>query len=376
MKYKVISFYKYTRIEDPSVLKGVLMEHCKALSLLGRILLGKEGVNGAVSGEEESIEQFKQRLRENPSLVDLTFREQSCDKNAYHKLVVRIRQEIVAFGQEIDPQKKGRYLAPKELKEWYDRQADFLIIDVRNEYEYDLGRFKSALGLPIGTFSEFPRIVKDLKPFKEKKIVLYCTGGIRCEKASAYLKESGFDDVYQLEGGIINYVNQFPNTYWKGSCFVFDDRLVSEEDGPITECKFCARNCGKYTNCHNLDCDRLFIACAACLKIRNNTCSDGCKTAPRQRKESIMQSKQKIIGVVKNYYPRAKVALVKVKGGRLQKNCPLLFIGKTTLTFTQEITELRDENGKNIDYGERNQGVSFPVTQKVRKNDKVVLACS
>ena len=284
MRYKVISFYKYIQIEDPLALKEAVMEQCKALSLLGRILLGKEGINGAISGNEPNIKIFKEKLLANLLFKDLTFREQSCTENVYHKLVVRIRDEIVVFGKEVNLQKSGKHLTPQELKTLYDQNEYFVIIDARNDYEYDLGKIKWALRLPIKNFREFPQALKKLAHLKQKKVVLYCTGGVRCEKASAFMKENGFQNVQQLEGGIINYLSQFSDDNWQGNCFVFDDRLVSGKEKPITLCESCDTSCSSYTNCHNLDCDRLFIACEICLIKMNKTCSEECKISPRQRK--------------------------------------------------------------------------------------------
>ena len=138
--------------------------------------------------------------------------------------------------------------------------------------------------MPIETFREFPDKLKNLSHLKGKKLVMYCTGGIRCEKASAYLKQQGFKDVNQLEGGIINFVNQYPGTYFEGSCFVFDDRLTFQDGDPISSCKHCDNPCSKYINCHNLDCDKLFICCPKCEKGMKGACSEKCTKSKRQRR--------------------------------------------------------------------------------------------
>lgn len=369
MNFSVISFYKYISLEDPQSVRQDVQKYCQELNLLGRILISKEGINGAVSGENEKIELFKQKIKSNNLFSDLTFREQSCPQNSYHKLVIRVRQEIVAFGKDVNvAEDKGKHLPPQQLKQWYDQKENFVIVDARNDYEYKIGKFKNALGLPIKNFREFPAAARQLENVKDKKIVLYCTGGIRCEKASAYLKEQGFEDVYQLDGGIINYVNQFPETYWEGNCFVFDDRLVSPDGKPITSCTFCAQDCGDYLNCYNLDCDKLFVCCQPCRQKMKNMCSMECSSAPRQRKENRPYQK---IGIVHNYYPQAQIAEVKVDGV-LKTKMLVSFKGKTTPLFTQEITELRNEQGNSIEHSE-DQLVTFPVGQKVRKNDLVVV---
>src|SRR3989338_8722243 len=301
MQYQVISFYKYVAVQNPEELRDSLRKYCQDQQILGRILVGKEGINGAVSGKKEQIQLFKQFLKGNSLFTGMTFREQDYHQNTYHKLVIRVRDEICAFGAEVNVAKnKGQHLSPQKLKGWYEQNKDFVIVDARNEHEFEVGRFKNAVNLNIKNFREFPATVQKLESIKNKKIVLYCTGGIRCEKASAYLKEQGFPQVYQVEGGIINYVNQFPHSgaenYWEGSLFVFDDRLVSDLGEAITSCKNCGKNCQQYVNCHNLDCDQLFIICAACQKQMIKTCSEECKNAPRQRKIN-KKSDHKVIGV-------------------------------------------------------------------------------
>src|SRR3989344_5958493 len=190
--YQVISFYQYTHLADPEQLRDQLKEYCQNNQILGRILIGTEGLNGAVCGEKNQVEKFKQFLTQNPIFADLTFREQETETNAYHKLVIKVRQEICAFGAPVDVEKKkGIHPPPQQLKQWYEQNEDFMIVDARNEYEFAVGRFKNAVKLPIQNFREFPeQALKELAPHKEKKIVLYCTGGIRCEKASAYLKNT------------------------------------------------------------------------------------------------------------------------------------------------------------------------------------------
>src|SRR3989338_9102871 len=375
MQYQVISFYKYAALENPEQLRDQLREYCQKNQILGRILVGKEGLNGAVCGKKELIKNFKQLLKQNKFFSNLTFREQDHKENAYHKLVVKVRDEICAFGAEVDVVKnKGQHLPPQQLKEWYEQNEDFVIVDARNEYEFDVGRFKNAVKLPIKNFREFPETaLKQLEPLKDKKIVLYCTGGIRCEKASAYLKEQGFLQVYQIEGGIINYVNQFPETFWEGGLFVFDDRLVSDIGQAITSCTFCEKDCEQYVNCHNLDCDKLFIICPGCQKSMNKNCSEECKNAPRQRKIRKSNGNKKVIGIVENYYPKSKVALIKTTDS-VNIYTKVLFHGKTTENIVAEITEMLDNDCQEIPFAPADQYVTIPVEEKVRKNDKVMLA--
>ena len=283
--YIAISFYRYTEIKNPEELRDQIRDKCTSLDILGRILIGEEGINGAATGKSDNIEKFKSYLRE--LYEGLTFREQEIDKHYYHKLIIRVRDEICAFGQRVDLKNTGTHVKPEKLKEWLDNNEDIILIDARNDYEYDMGHFKGAKRLPIKYFRQLPDAVNNLEELKDKKIVMYCTGGIRCEKASAYLKEQGFKDVNQLDGGIINYINQFSDSHWEGSCFVFDDRIVTQVGEPITECIHCSGKTDIMINCHNLECDKLHVSCEKCQEEMNNCCSNECKNAERHRPEDI-----------------------------------------------------------------------------------------
>jgi len=278
---KVITFYRYKEIKNPLALVEYLRGVCKGLDLLGRILIGEEGVNGGVSGESKNIEKFKELIQE--KFGKLTFRILDCEENAYHRLVVRERDEILKFGEKVNLKESGEYIKPKKLKEWLDDKKDIVLLDARNDYEFKVGKFKNAVVLPIKNFYDFPKEIKRIEHLKEKEIVIYCTGGIRCEKSSAFLKENGFKNVFQLEGGIINYINEFKDEHYEGGCFVFDDRLVFEHGKEISECEICAGKSSKYIDCHNLDCDRLFICCSKCQNKMNKTCSEECMKAERHR---------------------------------------------------------------------------------------------
>jgi len=286
MEYKTTTFYKYIDLKDPEETKGHVKGLCQGLNLLGRVLIGKEGINAGVSGRVQDIERFKEILEKNKEFTDLTYREQASDKNTYHKLIVKTRKEIVVLNKEVDLAKKGEHINPERLKKWMERGEKMTILDARNDYEAELGKFKDAIVLPIKNFRDFPEEAeKALKGKEDEKIVMYCTSGIRCEKSSAYLREKGFKKVFQLQGGIVNYTTQFKDDNFEGSCFVFDDRLsdgIGEED-PLTNCKICSEPSDKYLDCHNMDCDKLFICCERCQKEMNNTCSLTCKDSSRHR---------------------------------------------------------------------------------------------
>jgi UPF0176 protein len=171
-------------------------------------------------------------------------------------------------------------MQPAEFLEHYQKGTDMIVVDARNDYEWRVGKFKDAVTLPLKTFRDFPTVaLKELAPHKNKKIVMYCTGGIRCEKASAYLKEHGFKDVSQIDGGILTYGKQFPDTTWEGTCFVFDRRMVSNintENKPLTTCEICTRPCDLYRNCNNTSCDAYCVICIDCEDAYGGCCSKAC----------------------------------------------------------------------------------------------------
>lgn len=288
----VSSFYKYAEVDDPIEFQKKHLEFCKSLNLKGRILIGEEGINGCVYGTKSQIEGYKNELKKNHLFTDIEFKDNVTDKPAYRKIFVRLRKEIVHSGLNVDLGKTAKFLTPAQLKEMLDKKEDVILVDMRNNYEAKIGKFKNAIILPMRNFRELPNAVKEIGHLKEKKIVVYCTGGIRCEKASAFLKENGFNNVFQLKGGILRYGEEFPDTYWEGKCFVFDDRITidinKKNKAPLNNCVWCSNPCDDYLNCHNLDCDKLFICCEECKEERNKGCCEECEKAEKRRKEIVM----------------------------------------------------------------------------------------
>ncbi len=280
-----ILFYKYVDMGSEEVLKKFQIRHlalCKRLNLKGRVLIASEGINGNLTGEDKNIEEYKKELHKDPKFSDIEFKEGPTANHNFRKLFVRIKKEIVTSGFGIDTTNKGKYVEPEELKQWYDNKEDFVIVDARNDYEYKIGRFKNAINLKLNTFKEFPKAAKELSKYKDKKIVTYCTGGVRCEKASAYLKQHGFKNIHQLHGGIIKYGEKLGDTHWEGKCFVFDTRGAipldtKKQSEPITQCELCNTPCDHYYNCANTKCDKRFISCDGCFKILNSCCSKKCR---------------------------------------------------------------------------------------------------
>lgn len=290
MNYRVLLFYKYVRFAEPENFQKEHLKFCSRNDILGRVWISREGINATVSGTVENILKYKNEIRKYPEFSDIWFKEDEHNEHAFKKIHVRIKNEIVnaSFG-EVDLSKTARRLQPEELNDFYESGKDFVIIDARNDYESDIGKFKNAITPLMDTFRDWPKIVEELEQYKDKTIVTYCTGGIRCEKASAYLVERGFKDVYQMNGGIWNYITQHPDKYWEGSVFVFDERRIvtpntKDEIKHIGKCYYCGKPTSYYINCHNQDCDKMLLTCHECKVENNYSCSEECRHAPNRRK--------------------------------------------------------------------------------------------
>jgi UPF0176 protein len=288
-RFRVLLYYKYVVVEDPEKFRDEHLSWCLNNNIKGRIFIAKEGINGTVSGKIPDIENYKAELKSYKIFEDIVFKEDEAADNAFLKMHIRIKNEIVNSNlKETSLANGGKRLSPDELLKLYESGKDFIIVDTRNWYESKIGKFKNAVTLPMNNFRQWPEAAESLKEFKEKTVVTYCTGGIRCEKASAYLVERGFKNVYQLDGGIINYTKKFPDTYWEGGIFVFDERRVVEPNSKdelkyISNCYFCGEPASYYINCHNLDCDRIIVSCHKCKVENDYCCSDECRNSPNKR---------------------------------------------------------------------------------------------
>lgn len=290
MNYRVLLFYKYISFPDPEKFSREHLQFCQLNNILGRIWISHEGINGTVSGLSADIEKYKSELTNYPEFSDIWFKEDLHDAHAFNKIHVRVKKEIVnaSFG-EVDLSKTARRLKPDELNEFYENGKEFVIVDARNDYESCIGKFKNAITPRMNTFRDWISVADQLESYKDKTIITYCTGGIRCEKASAYLVEKGFRDVYQMDGGIWNYINQFRDKYWEGSVFVFDERRIvtpntKEEIKHIGKCNYCGKSASYYINCHNQDCDKLLVTCEECKVEYDYCCSNECRQSQNRRK--------------------------------------------------------------------------------------------
>ncbi|CAM3994861.1 rhodanese-related sulfurtransferase [Alkalicoccus chagannorensis] len=291
--YQVLLYYLYTDINNPEEKTQEHLEYCKSLGLRGRILIAGEGINGTVSGTVEQTEQYMEDMKADPLFQDITFKIDEADEHAFKKMHVRHRPELVTLRleeEDVDPrQVTGRYLKPKE---WLEKlqDPDTVVLDARNKYEYDLGHFEGAIRPDIDTFRELPEWVDENRGLLEgKEIMTYCTGGIRCEKFSGWLKEKGFDQVNHLEGGIITYGKdpEAKGRLWKGQCYVFDERISvpvnQEEHVVVGRDHFDGEPCERYINCANPDCNDQILASEENEVFYLGGCSHECRIHPRNR---------------------------------------------------------------------------------------------
>ncbi|WP_277013145.1 rhodanese-related sulfurtransferase [Flavobacterium lindanitolerans] len=282
-----LSFYAYAKIEDPKKFRDDLFIAWNALDALGRTYVAKEGINAQMSVPAENLEAFRETLERYDFMKDIRLNvavEQ--DDHSFLKLTVKVRDKIVADGLDddtFDVTDIGVHLKAKEFNQILE-DPNTIVVDFRNHYESEIGHFKGAITPDVETFREsLPIINEQLKDYKEdKNLVMYCTGGIRCEKASAYFKHQGFKNVFQLEGGIINYAKQIKEenleSKFIGKNFVFDHRLGERiTDDIISQCHQCGKPCDNHTNCENEGCHLLFIQCDECKAIMENCCSTECQ---------------------------------------------------------------------------------------------------
>lgn len=280
-----LSFYRYVIIDEPENFRNEMYRRFEELGVLGRIYVAREGVNAQLSVPEHYFSAFRQYIDNNVFLSDVPFKiAVEDDKPSFYKLIVKVRKKIVADGlndDDFDVTNVGKHLSAKEFNEALNDPST-IVIDMRNHYESEVGHFRGAILPDTDTFREtLPNAVQAVSDKKDHKILLYCTGGIRCEKASAYFKHHGFTDVNQLHGGIIDYARQIQHegieSAYIGKNFVFDDRLGERiSDEIISQCHQCGKPSDTHVNCANDDCHMLFIQCDECKEKHEGCCSDTC----------------------------------------------------------------------------------------------------
>ncbi len=306
-----VSFYKYHPVENPKIFRDELFENLENLGVLGRIYVAGEGINAQISVPEKNFQKFKDYLYSIDFLcgVRLNIAVED-DGKSFWVLHIRVRNKIVADGiddETFDMQNRGEYLTAEEFNKLTEN-PETVVVDMRNYYEYEVGHFENALEVSSDTFREqLPMAVGMLEDKKDRNIIMYCTGGIRCEKASAYLKHNGFTKVFHLEGGIIEYVHQVKEknleNKFKGKNFVFDNRLAEQiSDEIISNCHQCGEKCDTHRNCQNSGCHLLFIQCENCMEKFEGCCSGRCieikKLPENEQKE--LRRRQKANGTFNN----------------------------------------------------------------------------
>lgn len=304
-----ISFYQYFPIADPQQFRDNLYKALNELKVFGRIYVAKEGINAQISVPSANFQALKDHLNTIEPLKNIRFNiAVDDDGKSFWVLKVKVRQKIVADGisdPSFDMSNKGKYVNAADFNKLTE-DPDTIVVDMRNHYEFEVGHFEKAIEVPSDTFREqLPMAVDMLKDKKDKNIIMYCTGGIRCEKASAYMLHNGFKNVFHLEGGIINYANQVKEAglknKFKGKNFVFDERLGERiSDEIISTCHQCGKPADTHTNCNNSGCHLLFIQCEECAAKYDGCCSEECQTIyqmPEEEQIKLRKGKQNGIKV-------------------------------------------------------------------------------
>ncbi|MEX0686383.1 MAG: rhodanese-related sulfurtransferase [Balneolales bacterium] len=287
--YRIILYYNFTNIPDVPSFIDRHQSICRKLGLLGRIYVSGEGINGTLAGESQQVDAYEAFLKSLEGLEDTNFKRDDSDSIPFTKLIIKERPEIVAIKSDtpLDPQQGGKHLTPAQWRKALENEEDYVLIDVRNNYESKIGHFEGALLPDVRTFYDFPKWLDNANIEKDKKVLMYCTGGIRCEKFSVLMKQKGWDDVNQLSGGILEYGKQEGGAHYKGKCFVFDDRLAvpvnPDDEEPISHCEITGVPCDMYINCANMECNRLFICSQEAAVKMEGCCSDACMQHPRTR---------------------------------------------------------------------------------------------
>lgn len=283
---KTVSFYRYINIKDPQKTRDELFKQLNDLNCFGRIYIAAEGINAQMNVPEHNWDEFIKQLYSNAYFLNVPFK-MAVDGNgkSFYKLVIKVKNNIVADGindKNFNPSDTGTYLNAKEFNEAIEN-PDTIVIDMRNHYESEVGHFDRAFCPDADTFrEELPLVIEHLKGKEDKKVIMYCTGGIRCEKASAYFKYKGFRDVNHLQGGIIQYAEEVKKqgleSKFKGINFVFDERIGERiTNDVLSNCHQCGKACDRHVNCKNDDCHLLFIQCDECEEKMEGCCTPKCK---------------------------------------------------------------------------------------------------
>ena len=272
--FQILLYYKYVHIDNPEKERDSQRELAEHLNLKGRIIVAKEGINGTVEGTIADTKKYIAVMKKDPRFKDVDFKKSVGTGTAFPKLSVKARNEIVAarLGEDdVDPsQMTGKYVMAEQLHQWNHSGKKFYIVDMRNDFEQKSGYFQNSILPNFKSFANLPEVLPMLADLRDETIVTVCTGGVRCEKASGYLVFKGFKDVYQLYGGIVTYMEKYPNEDFLGKLYVFDNRLTmgfnldSEKHLVVGKCEGCGKPCDEYVNCSEDFCHRHYILCKNC----------------------------------------------------------------------------------------------------------------
>ena len=274
--YRIILFYCFVRIDNPEELRDSQRALCERLGLKGRLIIASEGINGTFEGSREAIDAYCAALRSDPCFSGIDFKESDGTGDAFRKLEIRVRKEVVTLGAgDFDiKEETAPEVTADELQVMYDNNEDFVVLDLRNDYEIESGRFDKTVNPNLQNFRDLPARLLEIASLKDKKVIAVCTGGIRCEKATCLLKREGFNNVYQLKDGIHTYMQKHPGKHFKGTLFVFDNRMVT----PVVEttdreiiavCAFCGSLSENYYSDDRFRPSKKVICCSDCITLHD-----------------------------------------------------------------------------------------------------------
>jgi UPF0176 protein len=285
--FSVLLYYIYTKIELPENTAEENHLFCINNNLLGRVIVAEEGLNGTISGLTEDCERFMAWIKSDERFKNIDFKIESSEKNTFQKLYVRVKNEIVNSDLPVDPTiQTGKHLEPAAFKNIMN-DPDVVLVDMRSNYEHGVGKFKNAITFDMENLRELPDHIAEIEQYKDKKIITYCTGGIKCEKASAFLLANGFENVYQLHGGIIKYGIEEGGEDFEGKCYVFDGRVTTDVNSinptVISKCYVCEEISDRMVNCANPECNEHVCICDNCGIKLKGACSENCMHSPTIR---------------------------------------------------------------------------------------------
>jgi len=279
----ILLYYKYVAIAEPEAIAKWQKQLCKELRLTGRIIIAKEGINGTVGGSQDAANKYITAMEEHPLFNEIDFKTAPGNENYFPRIRVVIKDEIVRLGvdtEKLTVKDGGKHLTPEQVHTLLNEYPDDLVVlDTRNNYESRIGTFRGSLTPDIKNFRELPEYIDShLDEFKDKKVLMHCTGGVRCERATAYLQQKGIaKEVYQVKGGIHRYIEKFPDGHFRGSNYVFDSRIAHRvNDDILSSCDLCETPSDYYLNCINAQCNKQFLVCPECALKFNEACSNEC----------------------------------------------------------------------------------------------------